>query len=150
MSIRFKEKGQTEAGLALGYTPRQSFLKIVLPQVVKSVMPVYQGEIISLLKGTSIVGYIAVADMTHSEQSRCHRPGFHGREVGIDAPERGATQLSFCRLRSGGGRAHRPRFPSKTSHMKTSNLRTSPAIPGHKKDLSWITKNYKELLTPFI
>ena len=69
MSIRFKEKGQTEAGLALGYTPRQSFLKIVLPQVVKSVMPVYQGEIISLLKGTSIVGYTAVADMTHSEQS---------------------------------------------------------------------------------
>ena len=60
------DKGQTEAGLALGYTPRQTFIKIVLPQVVKSVMPVYQGEIISLLKGTSIVGYIAVADMTRA------------------------------------------------------------------------------------
>ena len=60
------DKGQTEAGLALGYTPRQSFIKIVLPQVVKAVMPVYQGEIISLLKGTSIVGYIAVADMTRA------------------------------------------------------------------------------------
>ena len=60
------DKGQTEAGLALGYTPRQTFIKIVLPQVIKSVMPVYQGEIISLLKGTSIVGYIAVADMTRA------------------------------------------------------------------------------------
>ena len=58
--------GQTEAGLALGFTPRQTFLKIVLPQVVRAVMPVYQGEIISLLKGTSIVGYIAVADMTRA------------------------------------------------------------------------------------
>ncbi len=60
------DRGQTEAGLALGYTPRQTFIRIVLPQVVKAVMPVYQGEIISLLKGTSVVGYIAVADMTRA------------------------------------------------------------------------------------
>ena len=60
------DRGQTEAGLALGFTQRQTFLKIVLPQVVRAVMPVYQGEIISLLKGTSIVGYIAVADMTRA------------------------------------------------------------------------------------
>ncbi len=60
------DRGQTEAGLALGFTGRQTFLKIVLPQVVRAVMPVYQGEIISLLKGTSIVGYIAVADMTRA------------------------------------------------------------------------------------
>ena len=60
------DRGQTEAGLALGYTPRQTFLRIILPQVVKAVMPVYQGEVISLLKGTSIVGYIAVADMTRA------------------------------------------------------------------------------------
>ena len=60
------DRGQTEAGLALGYTRRQTFFRIVLPQVIKSVMPVYQGEVISLLKGTSIVGYIAVADMTRA------------------------------------------------------------------------------------
>ena len=60
------DRGQTEAGLALGYTRRQTFFKIVLPQVVKAVMPVYQGEVISMLKGTSIVGYIAVADMTRA------------------------------------------------------------------------------------
>ena len=60
------DRGQTEASLALGFTQRQTFFKIVLPQVVKAVMPVYQGEVVSLLKGTSIVGYIAVADMTRA------------------------------------------------------------------------------------
>ena len=65
-AIQGIDRGQTEAGLALGYTPRQTFLRIVLPQVVKSVMPVYQGEVVSLLKGTSIVGYIAVTDMTRA------------------------------------------------------------------------------------
>ena len=65
-AIQGIDRGQTEAGLALGFTPRQTFLRIVLPQVVKSVMPVYQGEVVSLLKGTSIVGYIAVTDMTRA------------------------------------------------------------------------------------
>ena len=65
-TIQGIDRGQTEAGLALGFTPRQTFFKIVLPQVVKAVMPVYQGEVISLLKGTSIVGYIAVADITRA------------------------------------------------------------------------------------
>ena len=65
-TIQGIDRGQTEAGLALGFTQRQTFFRIVLPQVVRAVMPVYQGEIISLLKGTSIVGYIAVADMTRA------------------------------------------------------------------------------------
>ena len=65
-TIQSIDRGQTEAGLALGFTPRQTFFRIVLPQVVRAVMPVYQGEIVSLLKGTSVVGYIAVADMTRA------------------------------------------------------------------------------------
>ena len=65
-TIQSIDRGQTEAGLALGYTQRQTFFRIVLPQVIRAVMPVYQGEIISLLKGTSIVGYIAVEDMTRA------------------------------------------------------------------------------------
>ena len=65
-AIQGIDRGQTEAGLALGYTPTQAFVRIVLPQVVRSVIPVYQGEVVSLLKGTSIVGYIAVADMTRA------------------------------------------------------------------------------------
>ncbi len=63
-SIESVSKGQTEAGLSLGLTKSQTFFRIVLPQAVQKVIPVYQGELISLLKNTSIVGYIAVMDMT--------------------------------------------------------------------------------------
>ena len=65
-TIQSIDRGQTEAALALGYTQRQTFLRIILPQVVRAVMPVYQGEVISLLKGTSVVGYVAVSDMTRA------------------------------------------------------------------------------------
>ena len=58
------DKGQTEAGLSLGLSKTGTFFYIVLPQAVRSIIPVYQGEVISLLKSTSIVGYVAVMDMT--------------------------------------------------------------------------------------
>lgn len=56
--------GQTEAGIALGFSKIKTFIYIVLPQAIKSILPVYKGEIISLVKMTSIVGYIAVEDLT--------------------------------------------------------------------------------------
>lgn len=56
--------GQTEAALALGYRPRQAFFRIVFPQAVRLILPVYRGELIGLLKMTSIVGYIAIIDLT--------------------------------------------------------------------------------------
>ena len=65
-SIEGVDRGQTEAGLALGYSRRQTFVRIVLPQVVKAMLPVYQGEVVALLKETSIVGFIAVTDLTHA------------------------------------------------------------------------------------
>lgn len=58
------DKGQTEAGLSLGFSRFQTFMHIIFPQVVRNVLPVYQGEIVNLLKGTSIVGFVAVTDMT--------------------------------------------------------------------------------------
>ena len=59
-------RGQTEAGLALGFTRLQTFFGIVLPQAVKLGLPMYKGQCVSLLKGTSIVGYIAVHDLTRA------------------------------------------------------------------------------------
>ena len=56
--------GQTEAALALGYTKGRAFFRFVLPQAVRSILPVYRGELIGLLKSTSIVGYIAIGDLT--------------------------------------------------------------------------------------
>lgn len=58
------DKGQTEAGIAMGFTKVKTFLYIVLPQAAKRILPVYKGELISLVKMTSIVGYIAVQDLT--------------------------------------------------------------------------------------
>ena len=57
-------RGQTEAALALGYTPRRAFFRFVLPQAVRTVLPVYRGQVVILLKNTSIVGYIAIGDLT--------------------------------------------------------------------------------------
>lgn len=58
------DRGQTEAGHSLGFTKVSTFLHIVLPQTVRRILPVYKGEFISLVKMTSIVGYIAVQDLT--------------------------------------------------------------------------------------
>jgi polar amino acid transport system substrate-binding protein len=63
-AVQGVDKGQTEAGFAGGFTRIQTFIYIVLPQAMRQVIPVYKGEIISLIKTTSIVGYIAVQDLT--------------------------------------------------------------------------------------
>jgi len=63
-SIESVKKGQTEAGVAMGFSKTKTFLYIVLPQAVQRVLPVYKGEFIALVKMTSIVGYIAVQDLT--------------------------------------------------------------------------------------
>lgn len=63
-SIESIDKGQTEAGVASGFTKIQTFVHIVMPQALRRVLPVYKGEFISLVKMTSVVGYIAVEDLT--------------------------------------------------------------------------------------
>lgn len=63
-AIESIDRGQTEAGIAGGFTPFQTFVYIILPQAVRQVLPVYKGEFISLVKMTSVVGYIAVQDLT--------------------------------------------------------------------------------------
>jgi polar amino acid transport system substrate-binding protein len=63
-SIQSVDRGQSEAAIAGGFTPIQAFFYIILPQALRSILPVYKGELISLVKMTSIVGYIAVRDLT--------------------------------------------------------------------------------------
>ena len=57
-------KGQWEAAYAMGFSKFQTFSKIVAPQALKQILPVYTGEFISMLKMTSVVGYIAIQDLT--------------------------------------------------------------------------------------
>ena len=58
------DKGQYEAAYALGYSSRRTFFKIIIPQALPHVLPAYRGEIVGLIKATSIVGYIGVMDLT--------------------------------------------------------------------------------------
>ena len=62
--IQAVDKGQMEAALALGYTKSHAFVRIVLPQAARHFLPVFQGEFISMVKMTSVVGYIAIQDLT--------------------------------------------------------------------------------------
>ncbi len=56
--------GQTEAGRSLGLSRRTTMLYIVIPQAVKNVLPAIGNEFISLLKETSVIGYLGVVDLT--------------------------------------------------------------------------------------
>jgi polar amino acid transport system substrate-binding protein len=56
--------GQREAALALGYSEREAFYDFIFPQAAVSFLPVLRGEMISLLKSTSVVGYISILDLT--------------------------------------------------------------------------------------
>ncbi len=56
-------KGQYEAALVLGYTRSQTFFKIVLPQVIKRILPAMGNEIITLVKDTSLAFVLGMAEM---------------------------------------------------------------------------------------
>ena len=56
-------RGQYEAAEVLGYTRAQTFARIVLPQVVKRILPAMGNEVITLVKDTSLAFAIGVAEM---------------------------------------------------------------------------------------
>ena len=56
-------RGQYEAAEVLGYSKAQTFFYIVLPQVIKRIMPAMGNEVITLVKDTSLAFSIGVAEM---------------------------------------------------------------------------------------
>ena len=58
------DEGQFEAGRSLGLNYSQTMRLIILPQAFKNVLPALANEFITLLKETSISGYIAIPDLT--------------------------------------------------------------------------------------
>ena len=56
-------RGQHEAAQVLGFTKRQTFFRIILPQVVKRILPPVTNEVITLVKDTSLAQVIAVVEM---------------------------------------------------------------------------------------
>lgn len=58
------DNGQFEAGRSLGFNYAQTMMYIIMPQAFKNVLPTLGNEFISLLKETSVSGYIALQDLT--------------------------------------------------------------------------------------
>lgn len=58
------DKGQMEAGRSLGLTYFQTLKLVILPQAIKNVLPTIGNEFITLIKETSVAGYIGVRDLT--------------------------------------------------------------------------------------
>ena len=56
-------RGQYEAANVLGYTRTQTFMKIVLPQVIKRILPAMGNEVITLVKDTSLAFVLGIAEM---------------------------------------------------------------------------------------
>lgn len=61
--IESMPQGQYEAAQLLGYTKSQTFMKIILPQVIKRVLPSVTNEIITLVKDTSLAFAISYSEM---------------------------------------------------------------------------------------
>lgn len=57
-------KGQYEAAAALSLTKLQTFFRVILPQVVKRVVPASANEVITLVKDTSLANVVAYAEIT--------------------------------------------------------------------------------------
>jgi len=66
-------KGQYEATKVLGYTSSQTFFKIVLPQVIKRIVPAMGNEVITLVKDTSLVTILSVQELMYFAKSSSNR-----------------------------------------------------------------------------
>lgn len=58
------DNGQFEAGRSLGFNYVQTMIYIIIPQVIKTVLPTLLNEVIALLKETSVAGYVGIMDLT--------------------------------------------------------------------------------------
>ena len=65
--------GQYEAAKVLGFTNGQTFGRIVLPQVIKRILPAAGNEIITLVKDTALAQVIGVAELFHAAQTAAAR-----------------------------------------------------------------------------
>lgn len=64
--IQGVDKGQMEAGRSLGLSWSQTLVKIILPQAIRTSLPTYTSEFITLIKETSVASFIAVVDLQRS------------------------------------------------------------------------------------
>ena len=63
-------KGQYEAAAALGFGRAQTFFHIILPQVIKRIVPASSNEVVILVKDTSLANIVAYAEITLKAQQQ--------------------------------------------------------------------------------
>jgi len=63
-AIQAIDKGQHEAAMSLGFTSFQKMQLIILPQALRKALPALVGELISLIKDSSLVSIISITDLT--------------------------------------------------------------------------------------
>ncbi len=71
--IQSIDKGQFEACVSLGYTKRQTMQLVILPQVIKRILPPVSNEVITLVKDTALVAAIAVPELLKSAKDAANR-----------------------------------------------------------------------------
>ncbi|HKL61037.1 MAG TPA: amino acid ABC transporter permease [Acholeplasma sp.] len=59
-------RGQKEAALCLGMTEKQTMIKVILPQAIKSIIPALGNEFVTMIKETSIFMYLGIAELMYA------------------------------------------------------------------------------------
>lgn len=67
------DKGQYDAAKVLGFSPRQTFVRIILPQMIKIVLPSVANEVITLVKDTSLVYVVGLGELLRAGKIASNR-----------------------------------------------------------------------------
>ncbi|MDD2235571.1 MAG: amino acid ABC transporter permease [Desulfitobacteriaceae bacterium] len=67
------DKGQYEAAKVLGFTSAQTFIRIILPQMIKIVLPSVANEVITLVKDTALVYVVGLGELLRSGKIASNR-----------------------------------------------------------------------------
>ena len=74
-------RGQTEAALAAGLSPRLTLLLVVLPQALRSMIPSFVNQFVSMIKDTSLAFIVGVDELTHVATQVNNRTLVHPTEI---------------------------------------------------------------------
>ena len=90
------DRGQRESAITLGFTERQDFFDFIFPQAAVTFLPVYRGELVTLLKGTSIYPIVIDAEYSEADGSNSMNFTWGGEEYN---PIAGGDDLSSTIVR---------------------------------------------------